>query len=84
MVLKQLSEKPFKQNLPTDKHFVIKSEVEFENAKNQLITYVRNFAEKGDSVIVVNKHPFFGKMSTQQWDVLLWRHLDHHLMQFGV
>lgn len=82
MVLKQLSEKPFKQNLPTDKHFVINSEIEFEKAKNQLISYVRNFAEKGESAIVVNKHPFFGKMSTQQWDVLLWRHLDHHLTQF--
>lgn len=84
MVLKQLSEKPFKQNLPTDKHFVINSAVEFENTKKQLITYVRNFAEKGDSAIVVKKHPFFGMMTTQQWDVLLWRHLDHHLTQFGV
>lgn len=28
-------------------------------------------------------HPLFGKMSGRAWGVLGYRHLDHHLRQFG-
>lgn len=30
-----------------------------------------------------NDHPIFGPMTGRDWDVLVWRHLDHHLRQFG-
>jgi hypothetical protein len=29
-------------------------------------------------------HPTFGPMKPRDWDVLQYRHLDHHLRQFGV
>ncbi|HEX8851014.1 MAG TPA: DUF1569 domain-containing protein [Gemmatimonadaceae bacterium] len=29
-------------------------------------------------------HPFFGKLSRRSWGVLGYKHLDHHLRQFGV
>jgi hypothetical protein len=29
-------------------------------------------------------HPALGRMSARDWDVLMYRHLDHHLRQFGV
>ena len=29
-------------------------------------------------------HPMFGRMRPQDWDVLQYRHFDHHLRQFGV
>jgi hypothetical protein len=29
-------------------------------------------------------HPFFGKMSASQWAVMAYKHVDHHLRQFGV
>jgi len=29
-------------------------------------------------------HPFFGKMNAKQWAVLAYKHIDHHLRQFGV
>ena len=29
-------------------------------------------------------HPFFGKLSRRAWGVLGWKHVDHHLRQFGV
>jgi hypothetical protein len=28
-------------------------------------------------------HPVFGKLSAKAWGALGWRHLDHHLRQFG-
>ena len=30
------------------------------------------------------EHPAFGRMSRRAWGVLGYRHLDHHLRQFGV
>jgi hypothetical protein len=30
------------------------------------------------------RHPYFGKLSTRTWGVLGYRHMDHHLRQFGV
>ena len=29
-------------------------------------------------------HPFFGKLSAKQWGRLAYKHMDHHLRQFGV
>jgi hypothetical protein len=29
-------------------------------------------------------HPAFGQLSARGWGVLTYRHLDHHLRQFGV
>jgi hypothetical protein len=29
-------------------------------------------------------HPFFGRLSPEAWGRLAWKHLDHHLRQFGV
>jgi hypothetical protein len=30
------------------------------------------------------EHPAFGKLSHRAWGVLIYRHMDHHLKQFGV
>lgn len=32
----------------------------------------------------VGDHPIFGAMSARDWGVLLYKHTDHHLRQFGV
>jgi hypothetical protein len=29
-------------------------------------------------------HPAFGDLSHKAWGVLIWRHTDHHLRQFGL
>ena len=29
-------------------------------------------------------HPAFGRLSRRAWGVLVYRHMDHHLRQFGV
>lgn len=28
-------------------------------------------------------HPAFGRMRRADWGIWAWRHLDHHLRQFG-
>ena len=77
------NKKPFKRNLPTDPSFVMikATDKEFEKEKQKLLDVVNNFSER---TIVNEVHPFFGKMSKEQWSKGTWKHLDHHLQQFGV
>jgi hypothetical protein len=84
MALKQLMNKPIGKNIPTDKSFIIPPSVDFEPEKQKLIEAYKALAEHGTSHITHKKHPFFGTMTTEEWDTLLWKHLDHHLQQFGV
>lgn len=85
MAKKQLitDNKPFKQNLPTDKSFIIVNPEKFEQEKQDLINSVKQFAEKGPDAITKVPHSFFGDLSPAEWDKLQWKHLDHHLRQFG-
>lgn len=82
---KQMLTQPrFKRSLPTVKQFKITHEPNFEEARKQLIEMVSKYADEGHGAIKVSKHPFFGNMSMEEWDILQWKHLDHHLKQFGV
>ena len=74
---------PFGKNLPTDKNFKITVHPEFEREKNNLISCVQRFSKNGPSGIAKEPHPFFGKLTTEEWDALMYKHLDHHLRQFG-
>lgn len=77
-------QKQFSRSLPTVKEFRIKHEPDFNQAKSTLIGMVQRFSNEGHGAIAVTKHPFFGEMTMEEWDILQWKHLDHHLRQFGV
>ena len=84
MVKKSLA-KPgnFKPNLPTAPQFVVHDQPDFMKERKHLIRMVEEFGNRKESVTAF-VHPFFGKMTTEEWDLLQWKHLDHHLRQFGV
>ncbi len=73
-----------KKNSPTAKEFVITEHYDLEKVKLELIERFSRFATEGKSVIATMDHPFWGKMSYEDWDALIWKHTDHHLQQFGV
>jgi Protein of unknown function (DUF1569) len=82
---KQLMNNPeFKKNLPTFSEAKIVDQRIFDTEKQKLITLIENFQAKGVEGLTKDDHPFFGKMSTSDWDTLQVKHLDHHLRQFGV
>lgn len=74
----------FKKNLPTAPQFKIESTPEFEKERSVLLELVKKFGTMGPKVIVNKKHPFFGTMNDEEWGVLQYKHLDHHLKQFGL
>ncbi|WP_136667020.1 DUF1569 domain-containing protein [Flavobacterium sp. H122] len=71
------------KNNPTAPEFIRKENYDFDKTKIELIEKLQQFQD-GTKVIKTNRHPFFGPMSSQDWDTLQWKHLDHHLRQFGV
>ena len=73
----------FKKNSPTAPEFIFKDSYDFENTKNELIKNVQ-LLQDGHNTIKVMDHPFWGKMTYEDWDKLMYNHLDHHLKQFGV
>jgi Protein of unknown function (DUF1569) len=72
----------FQKNSPTVPEFVKKEKYDFNKVQAELIAKIQEF-KKGESVIKQFEHPFFGKMTVQDWDALQMKHLDHHLSQFG-
>jgi hypothetical protein len=74
----------FKKNSPTAPGFKITDTPEFDSEWRVLISLVKKFGDKGPEVIANKKHPFFGEMTEEEWGILNYKHLDHHLKQFDV
>lgn len=78
------NDKPWKQGLPTAKEFIIKEDKDFENAKQSLKALVTRIHDNEDHFKPSKNHPIFGKMEYWMWGQSAYKHLDHHLKQFGV
>lgn len=78
------NDKPFSKNGPTDKHFVITDNRDFVHEQQQLKARVRQFHEGGEVKCTRTPHSFFGPITPQEWATGMYKHLDHHLRQFGV
>ncbi|MBL7766163.1 MAG: DUF1569 domain-containing protein [Chitinophagaceae bacterium] len=79
-----VSPKPYKHDLPTDPTFVtVTDSFEFQTQKDKLLSTIARFIQKQDTVADF-KHPFFGKLTKDEWGMSQYKHLDHHLNQFGV
>ncbi len=72
----------FQKNSPTAPEFIYKENFNFETVQKELIDNFSRFA-RGHEAIKVTDHPFWGKMTFEDWDKLMWNHMDHHLRQFG-
>ena len=73
-----------KKNLPTAPEFKIADASDFEKERTVLSDLVTKFGQQGPAVIANKTHPFFGMMNDEEWGILQYKHLDHHLKQFNV
>jgi hypothetical protein len=74
---------PFPKNAPTAPELVITTTANAwarDVADLQLL--VDRFAARGKDGPWTD-HPAFGRLSPRAWGVLVYRHMDHHLKQFG-
>ena len=72
-----------RKNSPTAPELKISDTKDFEKEKVRLIAAVNELYARGEAGIKQEVHPFFGKMTQKEWGILNYKHLDHHLRQFG-
>ncbi len=76
--------KPYKKNGTTAPEFKITDARDFEAEKSKLIGYLKKTQELGESHFHNKESTSFGELTSQEWNTLFSKHLDHHLTQFGV
>jgi len=79
-----VNEKPYPKNGQTAPAFKIKDDKDFESEKTRLLDYLHKVQELGRDYFEGKPSLSFGKLSAQEWNNLFYKHLDHHLRQFGV
>ncbi|HEX7828746.1 MAG TPA: DUF1569 domain-containing protein [Thermoanaerobaculia bacterium] len=72
---------PWPKGSPTAPELIPSNCESMDNCKRELARLADVFVERKDAW---PEHPAFGKLTRAGWGVLVRRHLDHHLRQFGM
>lgn len=78
------NDKPLARNMSTDPTILIVDKKEFETEREELKQKIITFQSNGPEKCTTHPHPFFGKLTPEQWGKGIYKHLDHHLKQFDV
>lgn len=79
-----VNEKPYKKNGGTAPQFLIKDTRDFENEKKRLIDHINKTQQLGEAHFEGKHSHSFGPLNKAEWNNMFYKHLDHHLTQFGV
>ncbi|HEY3115025.1 MAG TPA: DinB family protein [Gemmatimonadaceae bacterium] len=74
---------PFPKGVPTSPELRGRTPLEWSIEH----TSVRNRVQSFENLYLKARwpdHPVFGKMTPRAWGVFAYRHMDHHLRQFGI
>ena len=78
-----LGEEPIRRNMPSEKSLIMQGERNFVAERQRLLDWVDRFSTGGAEQCTTHPHCFFGSMSPNEWAIMGYKHLDHHLRQFG-
>ena len=78
------NDEPMRRNSPTVPSMVVADERELAAERERLLTLIDRFAAAGPAGCTTHPHSFFGRMTPDEWAILMYKHLDHHLRQFRV
>lgn len=79
-----VGEKPYKKNTRTAPEFLITDDKDLDKEKKRLIDYLNKTQELGEAHFDNKESRSFGPLSAKEWDIMFYKHLDHHFGQFGV
>lgn len=79
-----VGDKPYKKQSQTAPAFIIKDDRNFEMERSNLINNIKKTVELGESHFEGKESHSFGALSKSEWNNMFYKHLDHHLSQFGV
>jgi len=74
---------PMRKNSPTAKSLIIADDRDLPTEQKRLCELIDRFAAAGPSGCTTHPHSFFGPLKPDEWAILMYKHLDHHLRQFG-
>jgi Protein of unknown function (DUF1569) len=78
------NDEPMRQNAPTVKGLVVQDKRDLGTERERLCGLIDRFAAAGPEGCTTHPHSFFGRLTPEEWATLMYKHLDHHLRQFGV
>ncbi|MEI7626700.1 MAG: DUF1569 domain-containing protein [Bacteroidota bacterium] len=79
-----VNETPYKKSIQTAPAFIINSNKDFAIEKERLVNYIKKTQELGESYFEGKESLSFGSLNKTEWNNMFYKHLDHHLQQFGV
>ena len=74
---------PFPKSSPTAPELLARVPDSFEAEREQCKAYIARFAG-AQGTLRFAPHPLFGPLSDRHMGTLVYKHIDHHLRQFGV
>jgi hypothetical protein len=77
------SKEPIRRNMPSEKSLIVSQQRDFAAERQRLLEWTDRFASGGPAKCTKHPHCFFGPMTPTEWATLAYKHLDHHLRQFG-
>jgi hypothetical protein len=78
------NDEPMRRNSPTVKGLAVQDERDLGKEREHLCGLIDRFSASGPDGCTAHPHSFFGRLTPDEWAVLMYKHLDHHLRQFGV
>jgi hypothetical protein len=73
---------PFPKGAPTAPELLVRQPREWANDVADVQSLLAR-AATASTTDAWPEHPAFGRLSRRAWGVLIFRHMDHHLRQFG-
>ena len=77
------NEKDFPKNIQTIKGGKVEDEKDFIFEKQRLVDAIEEMYSGGEKCCTNHPHPIMGSYTPAEWGKGMYKHLDHHLRQFG-
>jgi hypothetical protein len=74
---------PFPKGAPTAPELLARTPARWEDDVADVAALVERVGARSPNADDWPHHPAFGRLSGADWGVLVYRHADHHLRQFG-
>ena len=76
-------DQPMRKNSPTIDEVIVHDDRNLEVERTRLRNVIDRLTATGPSACTTHPHAFFGPLTPDQWSILMYKHLDHHLRQFA-
>src|SRR5581483_10839049 len=74
---------PMRKDSPTAPSLIVDPTADLEASRARLLAALDRFVAGGERGCTDYPHSFFGSLKPNEWSALMYKHLDHHLRQFG-